>query len=60
MREKGYTKHIDLWTIGVLAYELSNYKAPFTAADIRNTSKFVKLVRKSEMNRIWHNDKISP
>lgn len=60
MREKGYTKHIDMWTVGVLAYELANYKPPFAASDIRQTSKFVKLVKKAEKQRVWHNPNLSP
>lgn len=43
----GYTKLIDLWTLGVYSYEMSNFAPPFASAEIKNKQKVKKLVEEA-------------
>lgn len=54
-----YGREIDLWTLGVYAYEMSNFSAPFAGADIGNKTRVKKLVQTSEVSRTWKNPGIS-
>ena len=40
-----YGREIDLWTLGVYSYEMSNFAAPFAGADLGNKAKVQKLVK---------------
>jgi serine/threonine protein kinase len=50
----GCTTTSDLWSLGILAYELSNNECPFTVKDIGIPNKFAGLVLNTEMKRNWH------
>ena len=56
---EGYGKDIDFWTIGILAYEMSNYSPPFSHDDITSKHKVRKLVKSAENYRAWKNPYIS-
>lgn len=42
---KGYSKEVDLWMLGIFAYELSNYTPPFRSFDIKNRGRVKKVVQ---------------
>ena len=44
---KGYDRMVDIWAIGVYAYEMSNYSPPFSSADIRDRIKVKRVVKYS-------------
>jgi serine/threonine protein kinase len=48
-------KALDLWDLGVLAYELSNYIPPFSNSQITNKATFSKVVKAAERKMKWHN-----
>ena len=54
-----YGREIDLWTLGIYSYEMSNFTAPFAGADIKNKTKVKKLVQNAEKSRTWKNDGLS-
>ena len=54
-----YGREIDLWTLGIYSYEMSNFAAPFAAADIKNKTKVKKLVQNAESHRLWKNEGLS-
>ena len=56
---KGYDRMVDIWAIGVYAYEMSNYSPPFSSADIRDRIKVKRVVKYSETKRNWRNPNIS-
>lgn len=58
--KEGYGKEIDIWAIGVYAYEMSNYYPPFASADIKDKLKVKRIVKQAENNRTWKNPNISP
>jgi len=41
----GYGKEIDLWTIGIYAYEMSNYAPPFSGTEIKDKQRVKRLVK---------------
>jgi len=49
----------DLWSLGILAYELANNESPFDVKDIEIPNKFAGLVLNAEMKRKWHKPEIS-
>ena len=49
---EGYGKEIDLWTIGIFAYEMSNYNPPFPGPDIKDRQRVKRLVKAAENNQI--------
>jgi len=52
-------KNVDLWALGVVAYELSNFFLPFDLDDIKDKDKFIKKVKISERKRKWCNNDLS-
>ena len=50
-----YDRESDLWTLGVVAYELANFYLPFELEDILNPKKFVEVVQRSDKGRKWMN-----
>lgn len=42
---QGYGREIDLWMLGVYAYELSNYTQPFKGPEIRDKLKVKYVVK---------------
>ena len=50
---------VDIWAIGVYAYEMSNYSPPFSSADIRDRIKVKRVVKYSETKRNWRNPNLS-
>ena len=40
-----YGREIDLWTLGIYSYEMSNFSAPFAGGDLGNKAKVQKLVQ---------------
>ena len=56
---QGYTKFIDIWTIGIFAYEMSNYNPPFAGAQIKDRQRVKKIVIKAQKDRVWKNPNIS-
>lgn len=57
--KEGYGKAIDFWTIGIYAYEMSNFSPPFSGQEIKDRLKVKKLVKYAEQNRTWKNQSIS-
>jgi hypothetical protein len=49
---KDVGKAMDLWTLGVLAYEMANYTHPFSLRIIRNIDSFRAEVN-AEKERVW-------
>ena len=43
--KEGYQKEIDIWAIGIYAYEMSNYHPPFASADIKEKLKVKRVVK---------------
>lgn len=41
----GYKKEIDFWTMGVFAYEMSNYSPPFSGPEIKDRQRIKRLVK---------------
>ena len=56
---EGYGREIDLWMLGVLAYELSNYCTPFTTAELEDLPRLKQLVLAAQHNRPWKNPNLS-
>ena len=56
---KGYDRMVDIWAIGIYAYEMSNYSPPFSSADIKDRIKVKKVVKYCETKRNWRNPSIS-
>jgi serum/glucocorticoid-regulated kinase 2 len=54
MLKDGCTTTNDLWSLGILAYELSSNECPFQIKDIEVPNKFAGLVLNAEMKRTWH------
>jgi serine/threonine protein kinase len=47
-------KEADLWTLGVLAYELASYQLPFDdLVKIKNPNEMRKMINESEGKRRW-------
>jgi len=42
---KGYDKSVDIWAIGIYAYEMSNYHPPFASADIKDKLKVKRVIK---------------
>lgn len=42
---QGYGREIDLWMLGVYAYEISNYTQPFKGPEIRDKLKVKYVVK---------------
>ena len=42
---KGYDKSVDIWAIGIYAYEMSNYNPPFASADIKDKLKVKRVIK---------------
>ena len=59
-KKKSYSKEIDLWALGIYAYELSNYEPPFEAEHIQNYTLFRALVKRAEKFRVWKDPYLSP
>lgn len=57
--KKGYNKEIDLWTLGVYLYELSNLDPPFTSEQV-NKNRFQAVCLEAESNMVWKNPNLSP
>ena len=57
--QKGYGLSVDIWAIGVYAYELSNYSPPFAAADMKDKYRVRRVVENAEEHRLWKNLDIS-
>jgi serine/threonine protein kinase len=57
--KEGYQKEIDIWAIGVYAYEMSNYYPPFATSDIKEKLKVKRVVKMAEQKRIWKNPHLS-
>lgn len=57
--KEGYQKEIDIWAIGVYAYEMSNYCPPFATSDIKEKLKVKRVVKMAEQKRIWKNSHLS-
>jgi serum/glucocorticoid-regulated kinase 2 len=57
--KNGYNRAADLWTLGVYAYEMSNYSPPFSGRDITDRLKVKRLVQMAEKDRTWKNPKTS-
>ena len=45
MKGEPYTKSLDLWTIGVLAYELASKQAPFSGKNEQETKSNIKNIK---------------
>jgi len=45
--KEGYGKEIDIWAIGIYAYEMSNYYPPFASSDIKDKLKVKKIVKQA-------------
>lgn len=58
--KNGYNRAADLWTLGVYAYEMSNYSPPFSGRDITDRLKVKRLVQVAEKERTWKNPKTTP
>lgn len=56
---KGYDKSVDIWAIGIYAYEMSNYHPPFASADIKDKLKVKRVIKNAEIKRNWKNPNIS-
>jgi serine/threonine protein kinase len=56
---QGYGREIDLWMIGIYAYEISNYCPPFTLIELNDEARIRKIVAAAEHNRVWKNANIS-
>lgn len=56
---KGYDRMVDIWAIGIYAYEMSNYSPPFSSADIRDRIKVKRVIKYGETKRNWRNPNIS-
>jgi serine/threonine protein kinase len=56
--KSGYTKLIDLWTLGVYLYELSNFEPPFTTEQI-SRARFQAVCLEAENNMVWKNPDLS-
>ena len=56
---KGYDRMVDIWAIGVYAYEMSNYSPPFSSADIRDRIKVKRVIKYNETKRNWRNSSLS-
>ena len=52
-------RYVDLWAMGVLAYQLSNFCYPFRVEDIENSKRFHVIVDESSKKREWRNPWIS-
>jgi serine/threonine protein kinase len=52
-------RYVDLWTLGVIAYELCNMCLPFHSDDIGDSKRFSQAVLAAESNRKWCKDNIS-
>ena len=56
---QGYNKSVDIWSIGIYAYEMSNYNPPFAGADIKDKLKVKRVVKNAENRRNWKNPAVS-
>lgn len=56
---QGYGREIDLWMIGIYAYEISNYCTPFTSIELNDEARIRKIVAAAEHNRVWKNANVS-
>jgi serine/threonine protein kinase len=45
----------DLWSLGVLAYQLSNFCHPFGLDDVHHKQTFFKAIKDAEKERQWPN-----
>lgn len=54
----GYGREVDIWALGIFAYEISNYSPPFAGPDIKDRRKVKRLVKLAEANRKWQNPSI--
>jgi serine/threonine protein kinase len=53
------SRAVDLWALGVIAYELANLFLPFRLEDIRDRKNFAKVVLEAEEHRVWVNQYVS-
>lgn len=56
---QNYGREIDLWAIGIFAYEMSNYCPPFSGPEIKDRQRVKQLVKVAQNNRNWKNPNIS-
>ena len=52
-------RYVDLWAMGVMAYELANLWLPFQLDDIGNKQKFETVVKNAQKSRLWRNKNVS-
>ena len=56
---KKYNKSIDMWALGVLAFELANGRLPFPYDDIESQEEYVQLIKKGVNGWNWRNKDVS-
>jgi len=56
--EGKHTKEIDLWSLGVMAYELTNFFMPFDEDDMKEHN-YRKVVNEGQSKRKWLNQSTS-
>jgi len=57
--KEGYGPEIDLWMIGIYAYEISNYSTTFTLIELHDEARIRNIVTAAEHNRVWKNQNFS-
>jgi serine/threonine protein kinase len=54
-----HSREIDLWSLGVMAYELSNFFLPFDQDDMKENN-YTRVVNQGQKHRKWLNSSTSP